>query len=357
MRIEAANTIRVIGRSGIADTFRDIQNGAELPARIVERISGRDAVLEIAGKRIHAEFLKGLPAGSMIRLKLESIKDNSYLFKLVDTTGRESLAKQILDTTIFSMNDIQKRIMYIISGALANHPAGIFELNALLLPHQKQEKKDEGITRFLNLLLRLGINRNALADLSILVSGININAKAFQSILLLLGFGGDRIRKWTSGGNEDRERAISGLISDIEAIADDDVRKDVIRQLIALLKGTESDPAGQASGEFGYYDDEKFRPVRYFGREDSWIFSVEFSNIGRIDVLAREMPDGFNISIYSDSSEVVTTLRESGGQLLKNCSSLHPDIHINFYNTKQAINKIVEINSHYSLNSVLDIKA
>src|SRR4030042_7213661 len=139
----------------------------------------------------------------MIRLKLESIKDNSYLFKLVDTTGRESLAKQILDTTIFSMNDIQKRIMYIISGALANHPAGIFEWNALLLPHQKQEKKDEGITRFLNLLLRLGINRNALADLSILVSGININAKAFQSILLLLGFGGDRREKWTSGGNED----------------------------------------------------------------------------------------------------------------------------------------------------------
>jgi hypothetical protein len=353
MRIEPTGTIRVSGKSGVFDQLGDIKKGTELPAKIVSRISGREAVLEIGGKRIHAEFQKGVPAGAAITLRLEDIRDNSLFFKLVDPGGREAFARRLAEMTIADPGRIQANI----ASALAKHPAGIFELNALLLGLQtRQEKKDGGITGLLGLLARLGIDKNVVSDLSLLLSGSRVDARAFQSLMVIIGFDRERFRKWTSGKPESMEAIIDAVIEGISGINENEMKEAVLRQLIALLGNSTETPTGYVSGELPFADDDETRPIHYLGKDDAWVFSIDFSAMGRIEVLARKARDGYYLSLFCGKHETLEALRQHEGELKKNIKNIDPDIHINFYNTAKAINKIVEIYSYFSLNSVFDIR-
>jgi hypothetical protein len=358
MRIEPSITIKVIGRSGTTELFAGIRKGAEMPARIIERISGHEAILDVAGKRIHAEFLKGIPANTTIILKLDDIKNNSYFFKLVEEGGTEAFVKQIMEMTIFDIDAIRKNILYGISGALSKHPAGIFELNALLLGHYpKEDKKEDGLTRLLNHLLKLGISKQAVSDLSFLISGFNINAKSLRSLLLIHGFDKDRIRRWISADTKEMMELVNSIVGEIDAIESSEQKEELIRQIAAYLKEPYARAGEYSSGEFACYGDEELYPVRFAGRGNSWIFSVDFSAIGRIEILAKETDSGYALSIFCDRNDVLGALKNEYKQLQQDLTYIHQNIDINFFNTRQAINKIVEINSYYSLHSVLDIRA
>ena len=353
MRIEPTGTIRVSGKSGVFDHLGDIKKGAELPAKIVSRISGREAVLEIGGKRIHAEFQKGVPAGTAITLRLDEVRDNSLFFKMVDPGGREAFARHLAEMTIADPGRIQANI----ASALAKHPAGIFELNALLLGLQpRQDRKDEGMTRLLGLLLKLGVDKNAVSDLSLLLSGSSIDARALQSLMVIIGFDRRRFREWTSGKPGSIEAVIDAVMEGISGITDNEMREKTLRQLIALLGDPAETPSGYVSGELPFAGDDGPHPVRYLGKGDAWIFTIDFSAIGRIEVLARRTREGYYLSIFCGNDETLDLLRQKSGDLAENIKDSGADVHINFYNTAKALNKIVEIYSYFSLNSVFDMR-
>ncbi|MBP7734561.1 MAG: hypothetical protein KA369_01180 [Spirochaetes bacterium] len=353
MRIESTSTIRVSGRSGTVDHLAGLQKGAEITARIVDRKSGRDAILEIGGKRIHAEFQKGIPAGAMITLKLDEIKDGSLLFKMVDPGGRDALARRFLEATIADMGLIQKNM----GSALAKHPAGIFELNALLLGlTPKSDKKEDGLTRFLGRLLKLGVDRGAVTDLSILLSGARFDSKALHSLFLLLGFDGERIRKWTRGKPGNHDSMIGAIMNEIDRLEEGETKETVLRQLIGYATQAAEMPAGYVTGELPFHDGDDLRPVRFLGKGDAWVFSVDFSGLGRVEVLARTIGDEYPVTVFCETREALEALKGSAEMLAKNMKNIGSGIHVNFYNTDQAINKIVEIYSYYSLNSVFDIR-
>jgi len=357
MKIAPTNIITISGKTGLPDQMRGIQKGEELPARIVERISRREAILEISGKRINAEFRKGVPAGNMITLKLDGIKNNAVFFSMVEPGGKEALAKHLAGLTIFDMNQLQKDIIYGMSAALGKHPAGILELNMLLLGlHQKQGKKEEGPARFLAFLMKLGIDKNVVADLSILLSGMNTTAQAFKSLLLIMGFDAERIRKWSSGKTGDIEGIIDAITKEFSAMDSKEDLETSLRQLLGLLEDAGTQSTGYASGNLALYNEDQLTPIQYIGKDNAWLFSIDFSGIGRIEILARESSDGYLVSVFSETSEALEALRKSAEQLQKNLNGIHPGIHINFYNTRLAINKIVEIYSYYSLNSEFDIR-
>jgi hypothetical protein len=353
MKIEPTNTIRIISKSGVPDQLRDVQKGAELPARIIDRLNRREAVLEIGGKRIHAEFRNGVPAGSMITLKLDDIKNNSLFFKIVDPGGREALARLLSDMAIDGPDAVQKQL----SSALSRHPAGIFELNALLLGlHKTQDKKDEGISRFLSFLLKLGVDKNVISDLSIILSGIRVDAKAFQSLLIIIGFDRERTGKWATGQTGSVEAMIEAIISSMEGIDDTGMKETALRQLLGLLTEAGTAPGEYVSGELPFFDGDESYPISFLGKNDTWVFSVNFSTIGGIEVLARTSSDGYQVSIFCKNGDALDALKGSAEELNKKLRRIDQGIHINFYNTTQAINKIVEIYSYYSLNSVFDMR-
>jgi len=357
MRIEPLITIRVSARAAVSGLFAGMGKGAEVSAHIIERLGGRDALIEIAGKRIHAEFLKGVPAGSVITLKLDDVKNNSYLFKLVDPGGKEALAKQLTETTIFSMDQINKSVMARLSGALSKHPAGLYELNALLLGIQpKQDKKEGDRARFLGHLLKLGVNKNTVMDISLLLSGLNFSSTTLKLILSLMGYGDDRIRKWTEAGRADIEATVDSIIAELDSIPDEKDSGKAIQELIAYLRYAEEKTDGHVSGEFTLFNENEAYAVKFLGKDDTWLFSIDFSNIGKIEILARSREKIDTISIFCGNNDIGDLLESNKAQLFRELMNKNNNTHINFHNTRNMLNKIVEIYSYSSLNSVFDIK-
>lgn len=358
MRIESSITIRIAGRTEAAEFFAGIRKGSELTARIVDRVRSHEAVLEIAGKRIHAEFVKGVPSNTILTLKLEDVKNNSFFFKLVDEKGTDAFVKQIMDATIFDGDTIRKNILFGIGSSLSRNPAGIFELNALLLGLiQKEDRRENGLTRLLNHLLRMGVSKHAVSDLSFLLSGISIGAKSLRWLMLVPGFDKERLRKWASLNNAETANLINSILGEIDAIQNAEEKESLIRQIVTFLNNRGAQTGEFASGEFATYGEEGLHPVRYAGRDNSWIFSVDFSALGLIEILAKKTEGGNLISIFCDRNDTRDALKKDYEQLQRKLALIDRNIHINFFNTRQVINKIVEINSYYSLHSVLDIKA
>jgi hypothetical protein len=358
MRIEPSITIRIAERAGTAELFSGIRKGSELTARIVERGRGREAVLDIGGKRIHAEFLKGVPPDTMITLKLEDIRNNSFIFKLVGEGGSEALVKQIMEATIFDSDAIRKNILFGIGSALSKNPSGIFELNALLLGLvQKEGKREDRLTRLLNHMLRLGVSKQAVSDLSFLLSGIAFRAKSLRWLMLMPGLDKDRLRKWAAANVAETAEMVNSILGEIDAVQSAGEKESLIRQIVSFLKDPGSRTGEHASGEFASYGEEELHTIRYAGRENSWIFSVDFSALGRIEILAKKTGGGNFLSIFCERNDVLDAMKNDFGQLQRELASIDRNIQINFFNTRQVINKIVEIYSYCSLHSVLDIRA
>lgn len=356
MKIEQSNNIRIIGTLG-AEIAKELQKGSELPARILERTGSREAIVEIAGKKIHAEFLKGLPAANSLVLQLEDIKNNSVFFKLIDPAGRDSFIKHITDSTIFDNQHINKQFMYVLNTILAQQPHSVYELNLLLANFiSDRKKKDDHITRFLNNLAKRGMSSTTISDLSLLFSGLNGNTKTIQLLMMLLGITPEQIRKWTSGKADDIRNIIKAIADEINSLSGTQEQESVIKQLISLLTNNAEETTSPWSGEFASCHDDILHPIRYVGRDNSWIFSVDFSHIGRIDILAKTTQKSYFLSIFCSSNDTLDMLQKEKDTLIDYLSKKHTNIYINLYNMQNFINKIVEINSYYSLNSVFDIK-
>ena len=356
MKIDQLNTIRISGASGQHDSLRELKAGSELPVRIVERIGPREALLDIAGRKVHAEFLRGVPRADSILLKLEGLKNNSYIFKMVDPPGKEEALRLLLEHTVFSAADIPRHALYSLTSLFSKHPPGIFELNALILGSLSREgKKEERPSRLLNLLLKLGAGRDAVAGLALMKYAMLRQAGSMRSLLSLLG--SDMPVKGWAGASPS---AIDGMIKEIlTAIADnpsDTDRQDLTRQLIDYLSLSGDDSKDFHSGELPYLRDNEYLPFRYIGKNESWIFSIDFTALGRLDLLAKKTGNSYTISIFCSEAASLAVLLESLDDLKQKIASIRPIIYINLYNMPNILNKMVEINSYYSLNSVFDIK-
>jgi hypothetical protein len=358
MRIEPPNIIRITGRSGTADPLKELEKGSELSAQIVERLGARKAVLEIHGMRIHAEFLKGLPSAGTVLLKLEDIKNNSYLFRMVEPFGAKESIDQILKFVIFDSKDFGKNLLHEISRFFLKQPAGIFELNSLLLNFiTKQDKKDDRISLLLNKLLKLGVAKDSVFDLSIFLSDMHAGLDNVLSLFMGLGLNREGLHQWSKRAARDAKGLVDSIITEIDMVDDEQEKEAVIRQLILFFDRAGREQSGFRWGEIVYYHDEAYHPVRYIANKKSWIFSVEFSSIGRIDILIKDLENGCHISIFCANNSVVSALQESQDELLNYFESFRSPLYINYYNMQNAVNKIVEIYSYYSLNSVFDVKA
>jgi hypothetical protein len=358
MKIGTQNIIKIAKGAGASEPLRELKKGSEIQAHVLERLGAGKAVLDIYGRRVNAEFLKGTPPAATILLKLEDIKNNSLIFKIIEPAGIEESIEQILNATVFDSKDFGKNFFHETGRLLSDKLLGIFELNILFLGLiKKQEKKDHEISRFLNKLLKFGLSKDSLLELSIFLSEMRAGAKFILSVLMNLGSNRNRLYELSRRLVKDTGSFVDDIISQIGIIEDERERHAVIRQLFQFLSGAGAESSALGEGEIAFFEDDEFHPVRYIGNKNSWIFSIEFSIIGRIDILVKDLRNGRHISIFCARDDILSALRDSRAELEKNINSIRPPIYINYYNMQKAVNKIVEIYSYYSVNSVFDVRA
>jgi len=348
------NLIRIIPRASAASFLKEARKGGDLAAKIVQRLGDNDAVIAIGKTRVRAAFTKGVPDRESFILRLERIDRGTVTFRMIDAAARAKALSQLLEMTLLKSAD-QHRLFASLGSALSPPPAGILELNARLLGYLPARPPDRNIARLLNHLLRLGVDRRAVDDLAYLLAD---TSAPFRVVLSLF--------QTSDRGTQEKENkrdylpnakdATQHIASSIESIEDPSQRDECLATILDLVRESTQPPSNTRPSEFAWHHEGEYRTVRFLASDIGLIISLEFSALGRIEILVREAREGIAISVFCDSSDTLSALEESGNELRRTLTKALPAATISFHITASALQKIVEIYSHHCMNSVLDVK-
>lgn len=348
------NLIRIIPRASSASFLEEARKGGDISAKIVQRMGDKDAVIAIGKTRVRAAFTKGVPERESFILRLERIDQGTITFRMIDSAARAEALSQLLDMTLLKSADLH-RVITSLGSALSPPPAGILELNARLLGYLPARLPDRNLARLLNHLLRLGVDRCAVDDLAFLLANTVV---PFRAVLPLFQTGdrGTRDKGKKRDYLHNLKDATQRIATSIEAIEDPSQRGECLVMILDLVRESAQPPSNERTGEFAWHHEGEYHPVRFLSADIGWILSLEFSALGRIEILAREAGEGIAISVFCDSSDALSALEESKNELRRSLKKSAPAATVSFHNTVAALQKIVEIYSRHCMNSVLDVK-
>ncbi|MBN1534355.1 MAG: hypothetical protein JXA20_16905 [Spirochaetes bacterium] len=353
MRIDADHRVRLSLATGASPGLKRLQVGNEVAARIVIRHGAGDAVLEILGHRIRARFTRGVPAHDQIILRLEKSTTSSLLFKII--TPREALTPR--DTILPHLLSMKSPEFQLLRPLLARFVEtgvpGIYLLNAHILRLDPKDSEKRTPLPLLKSLLSSGVSIESIRQIAAMHL-LSTLPPSLALMLLSIFFGGKEKKLSGSAQGMDDE-SLQGIIEDIDAIADPEQRGDAVKGIIDLLSSLNIPSSPPLQGEFCICDDGAISQGRYIMNNDSIIITFELSQLGMVEILAREDSSGIRIHLYGDTTEHLKRLESRVSELKKSLQDLKKPGTIHLFVRSDIINKIVEIITQYALNSAIDI--
>lgn len=358
MKIEKEHAVKISARTAAFEVLKNIKKGGAVTARIVERTGPRGAVLEIAGHRMRADFLKGVPLENRFTLVLADRSDRTLVFRIKEREAGGQAAG-MFDYTLYKAGDIDRAGLARLSRYIGDGVPGLFALNSFLMKLAgEKEKKDFSITGFLNRLLRKGIKREDLLLLSYLFTGGRGGTRGIlASLVTAMGMEQGVGLEGVNEDPGDNQRLGEKMDTLARLIGEQEESGGLEGFLGAFLDP--DDPGGRRviSGEIPFWEGGEFRPVRYLGREGSLIVSLELSVIGPIEILARDGAKAFQADFFLEKDGAREALERGAGTLKSALGrQLDKDIITRFYNSRDIAKKIIEINDFMVSHSGLDIK-
>lgn len=300
MKIDNTATITIYGKGARAESLGALKKGGEVVARIIERIDAHRALVEIAGKRLTAGFVNGLPPYGHLRLVLEKKSGSSFVFKLVAEDPAGAARERLLDFTAFARSE-SARIPF--GRALAGGFGGVYAYNSLLFRLTGGAEKKTGQADLLNALAARGIKIESLLFFSFLFSdfeGINLNC-LFSALAISEREGRKRYSRAFTGlvAGPEASDELEGILKAFdELIRESPGKGDIIRQLFQSLLGNGG--SGDLSAQSGvlHYYDEGFREAHYIAGAEGIVLQADFSRLGRVEVVARERSGHIHVDIF-----------------------------------------------------------
>jgi len=356
MRIGDQGYIRISFKPGTLNAISRMQPGTEVGARIVERYRGNVALLDIAGTRVNAEFIRGTPRADRLLLRLEHRHGGRLVFRMLNTIDKSSFLDRILACSVFRPDDFSRQHTYEISRFLGGRTATLFALNEFLLGlASRWHKRDSSSDTLFRALMKMGRGRDSVN----LISFLSLESRAGSAmlpLLLMLGYGRGFIDKWNSGRQEWIGEEVDRLVRDISEIAGEDEKRELVTGILRECLQEETGDDDYHSGTLPFVDGDEYAPVCYIGKGDCWIFSLTLSNLGPIDILSKNTGKGTEITVYTDGPKVSSYLQESMDEFYSGLAGAGISAIVHVADRQNVIDKILEINSYYSLNSAFDTK-
>ncbi len=334
--------------------LKNLKIGMELQARIAIRHDNKDAVLEILGTRIRASFPRGVPQGENVRLRLDKMTNSSLLFKIIP---RESIPSPKIIMAPHLLNSATgdgPHLRTILSKFASSGIPSIFFLNELLLKPEKKPSGNDTRGEFMRKLIEMGFGSETLRRISSMIILQSLPSQ-FSLPMLRLLYGGKWDRLLAAGGKTE-EDLIEPILSDIRAVSNDKDRADIIRGMISIFSSPGEVYSGKNSGEIPLFFGDEYCPAGFLAGSGALLIELTLSGLGQVEIMAKDTGRSLEIRIYGDSREHVEILNkrilELDGSIQKRIKK-HYSLHI--LPIQDIINKIVEINSQYALNSEFDI--
>lgn len=357
MKIER-NQIRISGPAQSLDALRNLKEGSRLAVKITERLGQRQAVLDIGGSRVNAEFIQGVPKSGNLFLILDNKTGGTLYFRIADGYIEDDLMVELSKSTIINRNDLNKSI-YKLRLFLKEGMYSIFMLNKTLLKYNDNFDKNKNVEKLLSLLNKLlsqGADYKNLVLVAVLLNHGKNRAADFLYLILSRIFP-DYKEIFKKDNITKRIADFIDLLNKSIFENDKDDKLEVIRSLLELTISDSKDD-NRRYGEILFFDEHEFKLCRYILNENNIVLSLDLSYLGSIDIVIKHDKSFCSVVFYCENDDSIAVLK-SESKLLE--SALDFDgktkIHIGFLNNKKAVKKIIEIISNIELNNLIDAKA
>ena len=326
----------------IASLLRGISPGDRVEARIISR-EGNIALLDIAGKRIRADFTTGIPAGNIVELVLSEKSRTGALFRLppgADASELPALLKQFFLTgdRVADRATVAELWRLLTSGR-----AGLAEINLFLAGIKKDNLKENKISELVNRLKNRKVPLQTLIDIS-LVEAAKLPAPIFSAILYLMERSG---RKQRLAAGDER---IDEILKDIEVL-DDRLFTDLLKLL------TEPGPDKEGYGWFTLPGENESSELEYIYRDNTFFITFSLSELGRLGLLIRSEKGYTAISIGAENDRAVEEIEANINELKRALHKNGVDAgQITFFNAKKVLDKLYMLCNDIHLTSGLDVK-
>lgn len=318
MKIDRFNTLKITGNTAVKSALGAIPKGGKVEARVVERLDGGKAVIDIAGKRLTAEFLKGVPGDARFELVLESKRGNQFLFRLMGG-GRAARLSAELDLFLAGGAARLKERMPMLKTFL-DGPGGLYALNRLLAGLHGGKGTD-AITNFLNALMNSGVKPERLAVFSYLLGRRRcINSERFSMLARLLSGGadaGEEVRDLL--GDDTRLRAwLRDFIGEVRDFVKDDEARGRFKDLIeTIAEDDTSDYVAIREYAVPFFDGERFTSLKVMEEGSCVTCAATLSKLGYLEIFGREAGGTVSMSIFCENDKSVEILKQDLHDLQK----------------------------------------
>ena len=326
----------------IGSLLKGISVGDRVEARIVTR-EGNVALLDIAGKRIRADFTAGIPAGNTVELVLSEKSSAGAVFRLPASGGTPDLPV-FLKQYFMAGDKVPDRGMIaelwrIVSG----NRGSLTDINLFLSGIKKDHLKEKNFSDLLNRLNLLKVPGQTLTDIS-LIAVMKLPAAVFSAIIFFMEKTG---RKHGFTADDGR---IDEILHDIEDIDDE-----LFTDLLKLLAAPGMDNEGY--GEIPANEDGDFTGFEYIYKNGSFFMTFSLSELGRISLFMRTENGHFTLSIGAENDRAVEMLERDSEQLKSSLLLNGVEARaVSFFNTKKVVDKLHMLCSDFQLKSGLDVK-
>ncbi len=357
MKFNPDDILRIENRASINRLMGEIKNQDTVKARIVKRYSSREAIIEIKGRRIKTEFTSAIPEKSEVTLKLINRDSSSYLFKLVDQ-GVKSEIISILDVvSLLDGNELDSLNLSLLKDFINRNGRDLYSLNLLLMGRGNLNRVSRDIPSLLRDLKNAGFETGILNILSLLSvkssQGIDMLILLLSTLGSLKDFGQNYLKRMRT----ETGRLIADIIEMIDNSVDDKERDDIIRKLIDLLGIKSGNPEQFTAGEQLLFHEKGEEKIYYLNNKKSWLFSLSLSNIGIIDIIARQISHRIEISLFAENNSILEILKSSQNILERRLKAEGILASIEYRNRGSMIDRIYHIAAKGFPENSIDVKA
>ncbi len=361
MDIRNKGSITLPGELTSSGPLRALKPGSRISARILDRLGNSRALIEIAGRRVQAEFTGGIPPEVRITLLLKGENAGSLVFSLLKSDSRETLLVRLQQLTLLGRDAESIRAFHAAGSSLDKGLRSVFDTNILLLSSGGAiGRKQANIAEILNKMASLGVSKEILGVFSYLFSRIGgINLNYFTPFFRLLGI--DIRFKDARDRDREAEAALKTLADELKGIPRERGEEgySIVSELLyAMARADTPGLSGARMGVIPYQEEGEFRQLRYLADETAFMVAIELSSLGRVEILAREIEGRVIISVFCESEAAFRALEGDLKALERELSgNIQRGITVGLYNGARAVQNIIEIYTSLMLDSVVDIKA
>ena len=339
-------SINVISTKELGGLFKNINVGDTISASIIKN-EGNRAVLEIGGKTITAEFTNGVPNKNSIDLILTAKTAERIQFSLVDNKSSDKIFKLLSNFSIVHDND--KISLQNLAKFINNANVGFMDMNLFFMGMKKDRERDRDLPALFNRLLQKGLTLQALSDINYLIYS-RLNPLLFFAYQYMLNFTGKKVFDFNERSYDSFKESIEDLLN---VIKEDD--SDFYSMLKIFFNENNQ---SKIHGRYAFPEDETFIDFEYLIGEDSVFLKLNFSVIGPLEVMIKDLGKNILIHFLSEKDDLIDFMKENDNLLkgMLNQSNIKKYT-IAYFNSKKILDKLKIWSLDFYTKSEFNVKA